>query len=66
MEILTEMEIDNIYTESEIKEHGLAPNKLENFDFKVFQGSSKVYFFEPIGSNNYRLYSVISKKSFFL
>jgi hypothetical protein len=45
MEILTEMEIDNIYTESEIKEHGLAPNKLENFDFKVFQGSSKVYFF---------------------
>lgn len=60
------MEIDKIYSLSEIQRFGLIANQIENVDYIVFQGGKKVYFFEPIGSDNYRLYSVINKKSFFL
>ncbi len=60
------MELDKIYTFNEITSFGLTPNQIENVDFKIYEGTKKVYFFEPVGGNNFRLYSIISKKSFFL
>ncbi|MDZ7742075.1 MAG: hypothetical protein U5Q03_10070 [Bacteroidota bacterium] len=60
------MELDKIYTFNEIASFGLTPNQIENVDFKVYEGTKKVYFFESVGGNNFRLYSIISKKSFFL
>lgn len=60
------MEINRIYTFNEILKHGLQPNSISNVSFRVFQHGDKVFFFEPLGTESFRLYSIISKKSFFL
>lgn len=60
------MKIDSVYTECEIKEHGLKKNNIENVDYRVYVNGSKVFFFEPVDKRNLRLYSIINKESFFL
>jgi len=60
------MEINKVYTYLELIDKGLEKSELDNVDFIIFQNNDKVFFFEPIESEYFRLYSIISKKSFFL
>ena len=62
----SDMEINRTYTYNEIAESGLQPHNIENIDVSVFESTDKVFFFEPVDNENFRLYSIISKKSFFL
>lgn len=60
------MEINEVYTEKEIKEQGFVEKQVKEIQAKVFLNGSKVYFFEPINTQSMRLYSIINKRSFFL
>lgn len=61
------MKINEVYTIKEINEQGLTEYPAKDIKAKVYVNGIKVYFFELIDSQtNYRLYSVINKRSFFL
>jgi hypothetical protein len=61
------MKINEAYTLQEIKDQGLVEYPAKDIKAKVYLNGTKVYFFELIDSQtNYRLYSVINKRSFFL
>lgn len=62
------MKINGQYSLNEIKSNGLVEKEIKDFDVKIFTSDqeSKVYFFESIGNSLFRLYTVISKRSFFL
>jgi hypothetical protein len=62
------MKINGQYSLNEIKLNGLVEKEIKEFDVKIFtsEQESKVYFFENIGNSLFRLYTVISKRSFFL
>jgi hypothetical protein len=62
------MKINEQYSLSEIKLNGLIEKEVKDLDVKIFtsEQESKVYFFESIGNSFFRLYTVISKRSFFL
>ena len=60
------MEENNTYTIDEIRQFGLNDERFIRENAKVFVKDNRVYFFEEIDSDHLRLYSVISKKSFFL
>ena len=60
------MEENNTYTIDEIRHFGLSDERFIRDHAKVFVKDNRVYFFEEIDSDHLRLYSVISKKSFFL
>jgi len=62
------MKIDEQYSINEIESNGLVEKHIKELDVKIFtsEKESKVYFFENIGNSFYRLYTVISKRSFFL
>jgi len=62
------MKINEQYSLNEIKSNGLIEKEVKDLDVKIFtsEQDSKVYFFENIGNSIFRLYTVISKRSFFL
>lgn len=62
------MKINEQYSLNEIKSNGLVEKEVKDLDVKIFtsEQDSKVYFFENIGNSIFRLYTVISKRSFFL
>ncbi len=60
------MKTDEIYTSDEIRSFGLTERHIPSIKARIFIGENKVYFFEPIKSQAFRLYSVINKRSFFL
>ena len=60
------MELNEEYSLSQIKSNGLVEKSVKDLDAKIFTNDNKVYFFENIENKFYRLYSVISKRSFFL
>lgn len=62
------MKINGQYSLNEIKSSGLVEKEIKDFDVKIFTSDqeSKVYFFESIGNSLFRLYTIISKRSFFL
>lgn len=60
------MKIDQIYTEREISNYGLSPKEIMNVCYRVFYKEQKIYFFEELEKDEFRLYSVIGEKSFFL
>ena len=60
------MELNEEYSLSQIKSNGLVEKSVKDLDAKIFTNDSKVYFFENVENKFYRLYSVISKRSFFL
>jgi len=60
------MKIDQIYTEREISNFGLTPREIMNVSYKVFEKEQKIYFFEELQRDEFRLYSVIGERSFFL
>jgi len=60
------MEINEVYTIKEIQEQGLTERCIKDIQAKVYLNGTKVYFFEPINNQAFRLYSIINKRSFFL
>jgi predicted GNAT family acetyltransferase len=60
------MKINEVYTADQIKSKGLIERDLTTISAKVFSNGQKVYFFEPINNQAFRLFSIISKRSFFL
>lgn len=60
------MKIDQIYTAIDISNYGLTPREIMNVSYKVFEKEQKIYFFEELKSDEFRLYSVIGERSFFL
>ena len=62
------MKINEQYSLSEIKSNGLVEKEVKELNVKIFtsETDNQVYFFENIGNSLYRLYTVISKRSFFL
>ncbi len=62
-----QMTTGQIFTPIEILSMGLV--ELENPDYlkaRIFLFDKQVYFFEPLSDNQLRLYSIISKRSFYL
>lgn len=57
---------NHIYSIDEINSQGLKRYKIESIDFEVFLKSGKVYFFEEVNGNSYRLFTIIREESFFL
>ena len=60
------MKINQEYSLNQIKSNGLVEKSIKDIDSKIFTNDNKVYFFENVGNKFFRLYSVISKRSFFL
>jgi len=60
------MELNKNYSIKEIESNGLVAKDLRDMDTKIFTNENKVYFFESIDEAKLRLFSVISKRSFFL
>lgn len=61
------MKINQIYTPQEINQCGLKEYPVKDMSAKVFINGTKVYFFELDNNHqDYRLYSIINKRSFFL
>jgi len=60
------LDINKIYTEEEVASSGLVAKTDVRISSSVFMKNNKVYFFENLKNNKLRLFSVISKGSFFL
>ena len=60
------MTIDKLYTQKELESQGLNEKEIKDLDTKIYTMGDKVYFFESVNGNQLRLYTVISKKSFFI
>ena len=62
------MKINEKYSLNEIISNGLVEKNVKELDVKIFtsEQENKVYFFENIGNSFFRLYTVISRRSFFL
>lgn len=60
------MKINEVYTTQQIMSKGLMERNVTTINAKVFSNEQKVYFFEPINGQAFRLYSIINKRSFFL
>ena len=60
------MEIDKLYTAEQIESFGLNEKEIKDIDTKIYTMDDKVYFFESVNGKKLRLYTVISKKSFFI
>ena len=60
------MEINKNYSLSQIESNGLLEKDVKDINSKIFVNDNKVYFFEELTGELYRLYSVINKQSFFL
>jgi len=61
------MRINGFYTKQQIDAEGLTEYQAKDIKAKVYLNGTKVYFFElDNNQQNYRLYSIIHKRSFFL
>ncbi len=61
------MKIGNVYKLNEILEKGLYQHEpIIEFNSVIFLNDYFVYFFEAINDSEFRLYSIISKRSFYL
>ena len=60
------MELNKVYSERELSHLGMEGRTYEHFDFMIFSGKDKVYFFDQEADGRLRLYTVISSRSFFL
>ena len=66
MQKTNDMKIDNIYTEKEIESLGFSSKDVKDLNTRIYTLGDKVYFFEQMDSDKLRLYTIISKKSFFI
>ncbi len=60
------MEINNNYSCEQIESDGLIERKVKDIQSSIYTKDQKVYFFEPIEKDRFRLYSIINERSFFL
>ncbi|NQU34340.1 MAG: hypothetical protein HQ521_14005 [Bacteroidetes bacterium] len=60
------MKINNNYSIDQIESVGLKEKEVKDLQASIYTKDQKVYFFERIGQEKYRLYSVINERSFFL
>lgn len=60
------MKVNQYYSIQQIETNGLIEKNVKDVNATIFTKDSKVYFFEPLGKEKYRLYSVINERSFFL
>jgi len=60
------LKINQSVTAEEIAFAGLKELNVAEVSAKIYEKGDKVYFFDEIDSEHYRLYSVIHKRSFFL
>ena len=54
------LEIDSHYSETEIFELGMKPLHTHKKDYAIYKKDKKVYFFEKLSENLYRLYCCTS------
>lgn len=60
------MEINKTYSLTQIQSNGLVEKDVKDLNTRIFLNGDKVYFFEAIENEVFRLYTVINKRSFFL
>lgn len=60
------MKINDSYSVDQIESIGLKEKEVKDLQASIYTKDQKVYFFEPIGKEKYRLYSIINERSFFL
>ena len=60
------MKINNSYSVDQIESIGLEEKEVKDLQASIYTKDHKVYFFEPIGNEKLRLYSIINERSFFL
>lgn len=60
------LKINQTVTAEEIAFAGLKELNVAEVSAKIYERGDKVYFFDVMDSEHYRLYSVIHKRSFFL
>jgi hypothetical protein len=60
------MKINNSYSIDQIESLGLKEREVEDLQASIYIKDHKVYFFEKIDTEKYRLYSIINERSFFL
>ncbi|MFO8128384.1 MAG: hypothetical protein R6T99_00585 [Bacteroidales bacterium] len=57
---------NQIYSRRQLEELGLEKSKLPRIDMDVYKKGDKVYFFEMLEQDAYRLFTIISQQSFYL
>ena len=60
------MKINDSYSVGQIESIGLKEKEVKDLQASIYTKDQKVYFFEPIGKEKLRLYSIINERSFFL
>jgi len=60
------MKINDSYSVDQIESIGLKEKEVKDLQASIYTKDQKVYFFEPIGKEKFRLYSIINERSFFL
>ncbi|GAB1419538.1 MAG: hypothetical protein H3C41_09200 [Bacteroidales bacterium] len=61
------MRINETYSKQQISALGLVEYPAKDIKARIFLNGTKVYFFElDNNQQNYRLYSIINRRSFFL
>lgn len=60
------MKINNSYSIDQIESLGLKEREVKDLQASIYIKDQKVYFFEKIDPEKYRLYSIINERSFFL
>ena len=60
------MELNEAYSLNQIIANGMTEKDVKDLDAKIFTKENKVYFFEHLNNEDFRLYTIINKKSFFL
>ncbi|MBC8319124.1 MAG: hypothetical protein H8E34_00210 [Bacteroidetes bacterium] len=60
------MKINNSYSIDQIESVGLKEKEIKDLQASIYIKDNKVYFFEPVGEEKLRLYSIINERSFFL
>jgi hypothetical protein len=60
------IELNEAYTLHQIIANGMMEKEVKDLEARIFTKDNKVYFFENLNNHDFRLYTVINKKSFFL
>lgn len=60
------LEVNQEFSIEELAKAGLRKRDIKELTAKIFVKGDKVYFFDETDNKQYRLYSVIHKRSFFL
>ena len=62
----TAIQINKIFSLEDLARQGLKQQDVKELSAKIFIKDDRVYFFDQTDNKQYRLYSVIHKRSFFL